>query len=192
MIASLRGKIERHLPGEVTVDVAGVGYSVHTPTAVWEALSVEGETILHISTYVREDRFELYGFSDRAGRALFEAFIGLSGIGPKLALELCNVPKAMLLQAIDEQDPRYLTSVKGVGRKTAEKLLVELRDMAEKHPAMFATTGKPTRGNQYDQDAVDALRTLGYDTSTIMKVLQNLPADLGTTEERVAHALRAL
>lgn len=193
MIASLRGTIHRHQPGELTVDVQGVGYRVLAPLETWEKLSDGIEGTLHISTYVREDRFDLFGFADRSGRTLFEACIVLPGIGPKSALELCNVPRALLLQAINEQDPRMLTGIKGIGKKTAEKLLVDLSSVLEKHPGLLGTheTTAATK-HQYDQDAVEALRTLGYDTSTIMNVLKNLPEDLTSTEERVSQALRSL
>lgn len=193
MIASLTGIIHRHMPGEVTVDVHGVGYRVSTPTEVWEKLESGKEAQLHICTYVREDRLDLYGFADRNGLILFESFIDMQGVGPRTALELCNVPRSLLVQAVTEEDPTILMHIKGIGKKTAEKLLVDLTSLAEKHPSLFSIVGQPSKvANQYDNDAIEALRTLGYDTSTIMKVLQNLPADLASTEERVSHALRAL
>lgn len=193
MIATLRGIIHKTRPEELIIDVSGVGYGVMTPMNVWDELKDGEEAHLHISTYVREDRLSLFGFADEAGKILFEKFIDMSGIGPRHGLELSAVPKSMLMQAIGAQDPKLLTTVKGIGKKTAEKLLVDLKSLAEKQPEIFGSgsTVAATKSS-YDQDAIDALKSLGYDTATIMNVLQNLPEDLTTSEQRVAAALRSL
>lgn len=194
MIASLKGTIHRLNLEEVCIDVNGVGYRVHVPVDIWDDAIEGDEILLHTSTYVREDRFDLFGFKEPASRALFEALIQINGIGPKSAMELCAVPRSLLLQAIELQDSKLLTSVKGIGKKTGERLLIDLKSLTEKHPDLLGSANEQTskRANRFDQDAVDALTTLGYDTPTILKVLQNLPEDLGSTEERVAEALRAL
>ncbi len=192
MIAHLRGAVHRMDPGEVTVDVAGIGYRLTVPLDVWEKLN-EGETrMLWTSTYVREDRFDLFGFLDRAGRTLFEEFLKLDGVGPRMALELCNVPRSFLLQATQQNDVSLLTSIKGVGKKTAEKLLVELRSLAERKPHVFDVIGEAPGRGEYDQDAIAALTALGYDSSVAIRTLKELPRDLATTEDRVAAALRSL
>ncbi|HVW66917.1 MAG TPA: Holliday junction branch migration protein RuvA [Candidatus Peribacteraceae bacterium] len=191
MIASLRGTISKTNPGELIVDVAGVGYAVSVPMDTWDTLREAAVTHLFISTYVREDRFELYGFADAHTKQLFEELTQISGIGPRMGLELCGVPRALLLQAINEDDPAMLTTVKGIGRKTAEKLLVELKSLAEKSPHMFMGEGA-VHGARYDQDTIAALSQLGFATQDIMKVLDDLPKDLQTTEERVTAALRSL
>jgi len=193
MIAHLRGTIHRLTSGEVTIEVQGVGYLISVPIDVWDSLEEGAETLLWVSTYVREDRFDLFGFLDATSRTLFRSFIEMPGIGPRLGLELCAFPRELLLQAIDQQDPSLLTSVKGIGKKTAEKLLIELKSMTEKQPDIFGTEkGKRKTGGVIDQDAIEALGSLGYDTSTILHTLKNLPKDLTSTEERVAAALRAL
>ncbi len=189
MIAHLRGAVHKMDLGEATVDVAGVGYKVNVPLDVWEGLEEGQNRMLWISTYVREDRFELYGFADAAGLRMFEEFLKLPGIGPKTALELCAVPRSLFAQAIAEDDHRLLTSVKGIGKKTAEKLLVELKSLDEKRPGMFASAG--AKGS-FDQDAISALTALGYDQQTVMHALKELPPALTSTEERVAAALRSL
>ncbi len=193
MISSLRGVIHKGPIGEVTVDVQGVGYRVAIPLNAWEILQEGDQRMLWISTYVREDRLDLYGFPDATGRSLFEELTSLQGIGPKLGLELCAVPKDLLMQAIGEDDASILQSIKGIGKKTAEKLLLELKSLAEKQPDLLRSSSKDGNiGHQYDQDAVEALKTLGYDAPTILETLRNLPKDMKTTEERVAAALRAL
>ena len=126
MIGHLRGSIHRLDIGEVQVDVQGVGYRVTVPLESWDRFP-EGEiAMVWVSTYVREDRLELFGFAARIGRTLFEEYLKLDGVGPKLALELCSVPRGILLQAIAKKDSGVLTEVKGVGKKTAEKVLLEL------------------------------------------------------------------
>lgn len=193
MIASLRGTIRKTNPGEATVEVQGVGYGVSFPITVWDELA-EGATMqIHVSTYVREDRLALFGFTDAHTKQLFEALIQLSGVGPKMGLELCAVPRSMLMQAVNEEDPAILTSVKGIGRKTAEKLLLELKSLADRQPHIFMGSGTTQMlGARFDQDTIAALTQLGFATPDILQVLENLPKDLATTEERVTAALRSL
>jgi len=193
MISSLRGTIRKGTPGDITVDVQGVGYSVAAPLDVWDNIK-EGEVMeLKIVTVVREDRFDLYGFTDAASRALFRAGIAMPGIGPKLALEICSVPRHMLLMAVEQQDVKLLTSIKGVGKKTAEKLLVDLKSLMEKQPEIFAQEhGTVVNMGMTDDDAIEALRSLGYDTATILNTLKSLPEECKTSEQRVAAALRSL
>ena len=192
MLAHLRGTVHKMDPGETTVDVGGVGYRVSVPLDVWDDMKEAEPRMLWVSTYIREDRFDLFGFSDRDGQMLFEELIKLSGIGPKLGLELCAVPRSLLKQAMEEQNVTLLTSIKGIGKKTAEKLLLELRSLAERKPQIFIVKGMTTSRGQFDQDAIAALTALGYDSSTVIQALKNLPQTVKTTEERVAAALRNL
>jgi holliday junction DNA helicase RuvA len=193
MIAHLRGIIAKGAMGEVTVDVNGVGYRVSVPMNTWDNLEEGSLSTLWISTYVREDRLDLFGFSDSSTRTLFESLIQLQGIGPRMGLELCAVPRGMLLQAIAQDDHRLLTAIKGIGKKTAEKLLIELKNLAERQPLMFqGVEAGGTLPAQYDRDAVAALTMLGYASTDIMQALETLPKHLNTTEERVAAALRSL
>jgi len=192
MIAHLRGTVLKGMPGELSVDVQGVGYRVSVPVNVWDEVREGEETLLWISTYVREDRLELFGFADAETRLLFEQCIGMSGVGPKMGMELCAVPRGILLQAVNENDPAILRNIKGVGGKTAEKLLVELKSLVEKAPGLFKTeTSHPMAAN-FDQDTIEALVQLGYATQEILAVLKGLPKDLSTTEDRVTAALRSL
>ncbi len=193
MIAHLRGTIVKGKAGEATVEVNGVGYGVQLPLHDWEVLIDGGARLLWISTYVREDRFSLFGFLEPSTRTLFEELIERPGIGPRIALELCAVPRALLLQAINEQDAALLMGVKGIGKKTAEKLLLELKGLSEKHPDIFLQTdGRKLAPGGYDQDTIAALAQLGYATPDILRILPSLPKNLKSTEERVTAALRAL
>ncbi|PIR54494.1 Holliday junction branch migration protein RuvA [Candidatus Peregrinibacteria bacterium CG10_big_fil_rev_8_21_14_0_10_42_8] len=193
MIAHLKGTIHRLKPEEVTIDVKGVGYRVYVPINVWDTLKEGGETMLHTYTHIREDRMDLFGFLEDSERILFERFIAMNGIGPKLALELSAVPKSLLMQAVGAQEPRLLTTVKGIGKKTAEKLLLDLKSLAESQPEIFGSgMSSVSENSTFDQDAIEALKTLGYDSQTIMSVMKDMPEECATTEERVAAALRAL
>ena len=191
MFAHLRGIVTKGNPGEVTVDVSGVGYRITMPLNAWDELLEAAITLVHTSTYVREDRFELFGFLDVRTKQLFESLINLNGIGPRLGLELCAVPRSMLLQAVRSDDATILSAIKGIGRKTAEKLLLELKSLAEKHPHVFEVESAEI-GARYDQDAVSALSNLGFQTPEILDALERLPKHLATTEERVTAALRSL
>ncbi len=191
MFAHLRGTIGKGSVSEVSVDVNGVGYRVATPIDTWDRLT-EGEVaMLWISTYVREDRFELFGFLDDSTRILFEELTQISGIGPRTGLELCGVPRGLLLTSIQQNDHAPLTQIKGIGKKTAEKLLVELKSLAERHPGLFASDTK-LLGAKFDPDAVAALTQLGYNQADAMRALESVPKELRTTEERVHAALRSL
>jgi len=192
MIAKLSGVIGKESPGEVIVDVGGVGYKVMLPINAWDALQDGGKGTVWVSTYVREDRLDLFGFTDRSSRILFEELISRPGIGPRMALELCAVPRSLLTRAIHEQDSAQLTNVKGIGKKTAEKLIVELKEVAEKHPSIFADASPHGVPAQFDRDAIAALTQLGYSASEVVRALETLPKELKTTEDRVTAALRSL
>lgn len=194
MIARLCGTIHRLSQQEALLDVQGVGYHIQVPVDVWDTVTDQQECTIWTSTYVREDRLELYGFLDQSSRKLFELLIAQSGIGPKMGLELCAVPRELLIRAIEDNDTALLSTVKGVGKKKAEKLLIELKNVLDKQPEIFGSKGASgaTASDTYDQDAIEALTALGYTTPTVIKVLQEIPKDLHTTEERVAAALRTL
>ncbi len=191
MFAHLRGTIGKGALGDVSIDVGGVGYRLAVPLDTWDTLT-DGETaMVWVSTYVREDRFDLFGFIDEATRTLFEELTQISGIGPRTGLELCGVPRGLLLKAIQENDHTPLTSVKGIGKKTAEKLLVELKSLAERHPMLFTSDAR-TMGAKFDPDALAALAQLGYNHADAVRALESVPKELRTTEERLTAALRSL
>lgn len=193
MIANLHGTVKKHLGGEVTVDVHDVGYRVITPANVWERIEDGAVARLWISTYVREDRLALFGFLDERMRTLFEKLLERPGIGPRLALELCGCPSHLLTQAI-AGDTEILQMVKGVGKKSAEKLVIELKSLAGKSPELFASTGDAMQHSPSirEDDAAAALKELGYDHQTILQVLTKIPKNLRTPEERITAALRSL
>ncbi|MBT3292825.1 Holliday junction branch migration protein RuvA [Candidatus Peregrinibacteria bacterium] len=191
MISHLHGTVKKLKPGVLSVDVSNVGYLLNVPLDVWDGSTDEIDATFFVYTYVREDRLELFGFIDWSSRMLFAHLVKMSGIGPSLALELCSVPRNMLGKAISEQDCELLTSIKGIGKKRAEKLLLELKSLLELIPGAFTDSNKDL-GAQYDKDAMDALKVLGYDSPTIISALKEISPDLKSTEERVTAALRSL
>ncbi|MBP9773744.1 MAG: Holliday junction branch migration protein RuvA [Candidatus Peribacteraceae bacterium] len=192
MIHSLRGIAHRLTPPQVSIDVQGVGYLLTVPLPVWEKVAEGQEQKLIVHTYVREDRLDLFGFLSEQDRSLFVQFISLSGIGPKLALELCSISRNLLMQAIAMQDANILAQVKGVGQKKAEKLLLELKSIYEKHPDSLTSNNPQTDNDVIDRDALAALLSLGYDQNLALKALQAVSADHARTEDRVTAALRSL
>lgn len=191
MIRSLRGVVHKGELPLVTLDVQGVGYEVQCTLPLFEKLQGGEEALLHIYTFVREDRLELYGFPGESERKLFCHFLSVPGVGPRTALQLCSVPASILAHAAREQDARTLATLKGIGKKMAEKLLVELQSLAEKGILGSAASDEAT-SDVMDHDALEALANLGYDRRSMLSRLQKLPKDLRTTEERVKHVLQTL
>ncbi len=192
MIYALTGIIKKRTVPTVTIDVSGVHYLVTVPYPLWDSLQEGETTTVTIYTHVREERLDLFGCANAQERELFAQLLTLSGVGPKMALELCSVPRGMFAHAILNDDVSILTNVKGVGKKTAEKLLVDLKSLFEKHPAWTADTASQDKPAPFDVDAVAALTSLGYDHPSILQALKNIPPALKRTEDRVAAALRSL
>jgi Holliday junction DNA helicase RuvA len=165
MIASLRGTLVDKTPNRVIVDVAGVGYDVQVPLSTFYVLGESGSTVsLRIHTHVREDALALFGFASAIELDLFERLIAISGIGPKLALAvLSGIEPADLVKAIRLQDVARLTAIPGVGKKTAERIGLEMKDRlpAALQPAGPAR-GSASPGDQLRDDLLSALMNLGY------------------------------
>lgn len=198
MIAYLSGKLADKKPTEIIIDVHGVGYQLLIPTSTYETLPAVGEPVmLHTYHHVREDAIVLFGFATRSERTAFTLMIGVSGVGPKLALAtLSAMSPSELRDHILEGDARLLTNIPGVGRKTAERLVIELRDrMAH---ADFGEGGAPLTGGSEARaaaraDALAALEALGLSRAAaeknIRKVLRDHPA-VQSAEELIRMALR--
>jgi Holliday junction DNA helicase RuvA len=162
MIARLRGKLIEKEPARVVVDVNGVGYEVSIPLTTFTAMPESGaEVSVDIYTHVREDVIALYGFSSRQERRVFERLISISGIGPRLAITILSGGSVEgLVGAIRRGDLARLTAIPGVGKKTAERIVIELRD---KLKDMSEEAVKPT----VEVDVVSALENLGYPRAVI-------------------------
>ncbi len=175
MIGYLTGKIISKKPTKILLDVNGVGYSVNISISTFEKLpDLNESTSLYIYTSVKEDAIDLYGFSIPAEKEMFELLISVSGIGPKLAQSLLSgIQVDELKYAIDEGNLSRITAVPGIGRKTAERLLVELRDKMDKltETSIPAEAGAPS---SVRSDAIAALVNLGYNIKTAEKVVRNI------------------
>jgi Holliday junction DNA helicase RuvA len=166
MIAFLRGRLAEKQPNRIIVDVAGVGYDVAVPLSTYYTLGEAGsEVALRVHTHVREDTLALYGFATGLEQQIFERLIGISGIGPKLALAvLSGIEVGELVRAVQIGDVARLTAIPGVGKKTAERIGLELKDklpptLAAEAAARVAA-GEP--GGELRGDLLSALLNLGY------------------------------
>jgi Holliday junction DNA helicase RuvA len=165
VIAHLRGHISQKQPNRIVIDVNGVGYDVSVPLSTFYVLGDEGSDIaLRIHTHVREDSLALYGFATPLELDLFERLIGVSGIGPKLALAvLSGIEPRELVRAIEQADVARLTSIPGVGRKTSERIVVELKDRLPRlRPAVAAAGAGAVEPSTLRDDVLSALVNLGY------------------------------
>jgi len=167
MIGLLRGRLLEKRPNQVILDVAGVGYLVAVPLSTFAALGeLHAEVTLLIHTHVREDALSLYGFLSAREKHLFELLLGASGVGPTLALKiLSGMNVEELVPAIRGGDLARLTKIPGVGRKTAERMVVELKDKLEA-VAIEAEKHAPTSPAGVEADVKSALINLGYDERT--------------------------
>ena len=190
MIGSLRGTVAaRGAGGEVVVEVGGVGYRVSVPTGTAAVLATGAEVFLHVHTHVREDAIVLYGFAHDEERRCFEALLGAHGVGPSLALAVLSaLSPVALTTAVLEGDVDTLCAVPGIGRKTAARLVLDLKsrlELPEVAPVMAGVAGSART------EARAALAELGYGPEEIRRALDGRRDDVGV-EELLRLALRDL
>lgn len=174
MIAHLRGKLLAKHPNQAIVETAGVGYEVTISVPTFSDLPALGADVaLHIHTHVREDVIALYGFLRPSEKVLFEKLITVSGIGPKLAITILSGMAAdEMVGAIRGNDVARLTRIPGIGKKTAERMVLELRDKLPQ-PVPTFTTAAPTM-SATEQDVLSALVNLGYQRAAAEKALETI------------------
>jgi Holliday junction DNA helicase RuvA len=192
VIGSLRGSVlERALSGEVLVEVAGVGYRVLVPMSAMPALEPGTSVFLYTHQHVRDDALTLYGFVTRDDRDTFESLITASGVGPKLALAILSVHSpSSLRRCLAEDDVDSLVAVPGVGKRTAQRLLVDLKTrLAAPDLDLTAVPGSATPNAR--AEVRDALAGLGYSGEEVREVFAQLGDD-GTVEDLLRDALRTL
>ena len=196
VIAYLRGRILEKQPNRIAIDVNGVGYDVAVPLSTFYGLGEPGaEITLRIHTHVREDTLALYGFSTALELELFERLIGISGIGPKLALAvLSGIEPLDLVRAIERGDVARLTAIPGVGKKTSERIVVELRDRLPRLKPAVAVPGAPSETPTVRDDVLSALVNLGYHRPLAEKAVDAAAAGTpdGGFERTLKQALREL
>ena len=195
MIAHLRGRIFDKQPNRIVVDVNGVGYDVAVPLSTFYGLGDTGaEIALRIHTHVREDALLLFGFATRLEQELFERLISVSGIGPKLALAvLSGIEPGDLIRAIQRGDLARLTAIPGVGKKTSERIVLELKDRLPKGDHTSAPDGASGEPSVLKDDVLSALMNLGYHRPLAEKAVSAaIAAKAGDFEQTLRQALREL
>jgi holliday junction DNA helicase RuvA len=175
VIAHLSGRLIQKQVQRLVIDVGGVGYDVQVPLSTFYAAGEPGASIaLRVHTHVREDAIQLFGFASELEQTLFERLIGISGIGPKVALSvLSGIEPIDLARAIQRSDLARLTAIPGVGKKTAERIVIELRDRLPSSVTVDAA-GAPTGDNEVRNDVLSALANLGYQRAAAEKALDKV------------------
>lgn len=192
MIGRISGTLLEKHPPLVLVDVGGVGYEIDVPMSTFYNLPVIGEKVaLHTQLIVREDAHQLYGFSTLDDRAAFRQLLKISGVGPKLALTiLSGMSVAELSHVVASQEVGRLTKIPGIGKKTAERLLLELRDKLPGAAAALLSSGAEP-GPVARNDVLDALLALGYNEREASWAVKQLPANLDVSDS-IRQALKFL
>jgi Holliday junction DNA helicase RuvA len=191
MIGQLRGRLTDKRPNQILVDVGGVGYLVQVPLSTYAALGeLHAEVTLLIHTHVREDALALYGFLSSREKHFFEMLLSASGVGPSLALKiLSGMSVEELVPAIRNSDLGRLTRIPGVGRKTAERMVVELKDKLDAVTVEAAERPAASSPAGIEADVVSALINLGYDARTAESAVAEAKREAGT--RNFEHVLRA-
>ena len=197
MIGFLRGRLTAKHPPQLLIDVGGVGYEVEAPMSTFYGLPPTGTDIsLFTHLVVREDAHVLFGFGTERERRLFRELIKVSNVGPKLALALLSgMSVDSFLLCIEAQDADTLVRIPGVGRKTAERLLIEMKDRIKTFSALEAVLpraeGMPPAANEAQAEAFSALVALGYKPAEITRLLKGVDPAAKTVEDLIRGALQA-
>ena len=197
MIAFLRGRVLDKHPNRIIVDVNGIGYDVSVPLSTYYNVGEAGSEIaLHVHTHVREDALQLFGFLTPLEQLLFERLINISGIGPKLAIAvLSGIDTGELVASVQRADVARLTRIPGIGKKTAERIVLELKDrLADVAVTAGAGAAQASTGDRLRDDLVSALENLGYHRPLAEKAAdaaRSRDAD-ATFEDALKSALRDL
>lgn len=187
MIAKLRGKIEYSKDNWIIIDVNGVGYKVYLTDFTFGKLAGQEDVSIYIYTYVREDILALYGFIDIAEKEMFELLISISGIGPKAATGILSVADPKSIQAaILNEDPTILTRVSGVGKKTAERVILELKNKIADLPVGDREDAAK------DSEVIEALMTMGYSVAQAREAIKGIVGENVSVEEKIRSALKKL
>lgn len=196
MIAFLKGRLVEKQPPAMVLDVNGVGYELEAPMTTFYDLPESGADIeLYVHMVVREDAHKLYGFSHRPQRDLFRSLLRVGGVGPRVALAILSTLTAEeFLSCMASEDVDRLTHVPGIGRKTAQRLLVEMRDrvLKETDTASFQAVRQETSAPSPEQDAVSALIALGYKPLQASRAVREVGEKADGSEEIIRQALRLL
>lgn len=188
MIGYIEGKIVQQSARSVIVlTVSGVGYKLHVANLAIADPNADELYKFFVHHVVREDASDLYGFTDLQQQSLFEQLIGINGIGPKSALEMLTLPVQKIRAAIEQEDVKFLTQIKGLGKKTAERIILELKG---KLPDLSDGDNAGDTDAGVGEDTLIALEQLGYKRAHISKVLDKMPEDVADPEEQIRYFLQ--
>ena len=195
MIEALRGRLTKKAEDHILLDVGGVGYGLDIPLSTYQQLPSEGEEVLlHTVLKVGEDALRLFGFSTELEREVFEVFQAVSGVGPKTSLAILSfAPVGRFARALLDHDIAYLTLIPGIGKKTAERLVVELRDALAPYAISRTTRAASGSPSALAEEAVAALEALGCRTAVALKAVEKALEITGpsvTAEALVKEALK--
>jgi Holliday junction DNA helicase RuvA len=186
MIRMVRGTVVARGKDYLVIDVGGVGYKVFVPEPAALSANNHEEVTLHTYLQVREDALNLFGFADAEELAMFELLLGVNGVGPKVALATLSVLSPdMLRMAVAAEEPGMIARVPGVGRRTAEKIVLELRDKVKQVSGIQSIA----YATDVDSEVIDALISLGYSVVEAQRAVQKLPKEAEGVEERLRLAL---
>ena len=194
MIGRLRGTLLRKEPPVLLIDVGGLGYELEAPMTTFYELPAVGEIVsLHTHLVVREDAHLLYGFARESQRRHFRALLKISGIGPRVALAvLSGLTEDELVRCVTDDDVARLTQVPGIGRKTAERLIVELRDKLSSEAAIALPGAAASTARDAVGEAVSALVALGYKPQEASRAVRSVATQGLSTEEIIRQALQGM
>ena len=188
MIGALKGTIYSKSQNSVIVFTGGVGYFVHVTNSFLEESKIESETFLFIHSHIREDAFDLFGFPNQNELRLFELLITVSGVGPKTALLVMDKGADNVEQAIHSSDVEFFTAIPRLGKKNAQKIIIELKSKLGSLTDLDLS--KPQESET--KEILDALTSLGFIKQEIIRVIQTIPENINTLDEKIRYCLKYL
>jgi Holliday junction DNA helicase RuvA len=188
MIAHIKGTVLKKTDKGIIVDTGNIGYFVFLTNTELSGISESQEVKFFIHSNIREDSFDLYGFSEHKNLEFFKQLISVSRIGPKVALEIMETPTDKIKSAIINEDEDLICRIPGIGKKTAKRLILELKDKIEMENLDERPYRKIDEG--FHNDAITALLKLGYQKNEIINTLKSLPAEIKEAEEVITYFIR--
>lgn len=188
MIAYLKGKIIRKNEKSIILDTGNIGYSVTITSELLSNIEEKEEIDLFIHSYIKEDAFDLYGFNSEQELNFFRQLLKISGVGPKVAMEILSTPTDKIKLAILNDDEAFICKVPGIGKKTAKRIIIELKDKIQVE-TLEDREYKPIQPEKHE-DAMDALIRLGYQKHEVKKTLNKIPEEVIETEEIITYFLK--
>jgi len=190
MIGYLQGTIHKKLPKTIILNTGNIGYIVYLPTPLLEKCAEGKDLELYIYTKVREDDISLFGFKTVDELEFFKTMLNVNGVGPKTALEILSHDTDKTKAAILSNDLAFLSKIPGIGKKTAERIVMELKNKLDWVDSMRLHGNVETEAVETNEEAIEALAGLGYQKFEVIKILKKMPVELTKTEDIVTYFLR--